>query len=174
MHHTGAPDVVSLLAALTEPNATRARERYLQATGLECLDDQAVCQLFEDAVVDATTGNEPVVELSLEFAQTISVMLKGAARKGRGGQRSDRRRTFRLRTLVSLGRQIKAQCIESGMSATEAHLEAAERAADEGRKHQLQFSSEYIARKMFEKDSPPLTRNWPWAVQLGQPSDPTV
>ena len=146
------PDELLLRTALTEPNAAKARQQYLKACGIEDLDDQAVYQLFEDLVLDAIRFNEPAVELRRELAEAVLLLLKNGIRRSRGGQRRDRLRELRKRTLVSIGRETKAECIARGMNATAAHFEGAEIAADEGRNHGIRLKPEYLAREMYKRN----------------------
>jgi hypothetical protein len=144
--------VTLLLTVLQEPDANKSRRQYLKAFGFDEINDQAIYDLVEDRVFDAISLKEPVVEIEPELAQTMLLLLKNGLKKSRGGQRNTRHHEMRKLTLVSLGRQIKAELIASGMNATQAHLQAAEEAAKEGKRRRLDFTAGYLQREMQNTD----------------------
>ena len=139
---------LQLLNILEDPKGASARKKYLKLFDLDEINDQAVYELIEDLVVSATLLKDPAVEIRTDLAQQMLIMLKLGINKPRGGQQSTRYKKLRLRTLVCLGRGIKAELIEGGMNATQAHFEAAEDAAAEGAKHGVNYKADYLAREM--------------------------
>jgi hypothetical protein len=141
-------ETVLLMTVLQEQNAKKARRRLLTAVELDSIDDQAIYDRFEDLVLDAFMSREPVVELGREMASVMLVLLKAGIKRSRGQQRLTRQQERTKRTLVSLGRQMKAKLVADGMSATQAHLQAAEEAAKEGKRRGLRCAAGYLHRQM--------------------------
>jgi hypothetical protein len=141
-------EVILLLSILQEPNADKARRRYLETFGLDEIDDQTVYEAIEAKVCDAVMRKESIVEIEREIAQTMLLLLKRGIKKSKGGQRGTRAQRMSKRTLVELGGRIKKKLAKGGMSATEAHLQAADDAAEEAAQHGLKFSANYLARAM--------------------------
>ncbi|MBZ0139086.1 MAG: hypothetical protein K8H87_04840 [Pseudorhodoplanes sp.] len=145
---TRASEAVVVLAVLQEANAERARSQYLKLFGLDDINDQEVHDLFQDRMFDAIMRDEPTVEIECELAQRALLLVKSGMKRRRGGQKKDRWREMRLATLVRIGRQTKAHLVAEATNATQAHLQAAEEAAEEGRRHGLNFTAGYLGRKM--------------------------
>lgn len=141
-------EAILLMSILQEPNPKKARRRYVEAVALGGINDQAVYDLIEASVFDAIMRRAPVVEIDRELAQSMLLLLKNGIKRSRGGQPSTGAEKLSKSTLVALGRSIKAERVASGMSATEAHLEGAEEAAEEAARRGLKFSAEYLAREM--------------------------
>lgn len=141
-------EVLVLEAVLQEPNARRARSRYLKLFGLDEFNDQEVHDLLQDRIFDAIFHDEPTVEIERELAQRALLLVKSGMKRRRGGQKKHRWRDMQLATLVRIGRQIKAQHVADATNATQAHLQAAEDAAEEGRRHGLDYKAGYLAREM--------------------------
>jgi hypothetical protein len=122
--------------------------QYLKALELEEINDQAVYDQIEHLVLDAIMLNGPVVEIDRELAQTMLLLLKNGIKRSRGGQRNTRQQEISKRTLIAIGRQIKANLIAGRMDATQAHLQAADEATAEGERHGLHVAPGYLHRAM--------------------------
>jgi hypothetical protein len=141
-------EIVLLLNILQEPDGDKAQRMYRDAFDLPELKDQSVYELIEERVFDVIMRKAAVVELDRELALAMLLLLKRGLKRSKGGQRKTRQEILRKRALVGLAREIKARLVSAGMSATEAHLRAAEEAADEGKRHGVHFSVSYIEREM--------------------------
>ena len=137
-----------LLNLLQDSESESARKKYLALLNIGKIDDQKVYERIEDLVVNATLMKDSAVEIRTDLAQQMLIMLKGGLKRPRGGQQITRYQKLRLRTLVGLGRRIKEELIQEGLTATEAHLEAAERAAKEAKAHDIDYEAGYLAREM--------------------------
>jgi hypothetical protein len=145
-------EAVLLITILQEPNAGKARKRYIEVLGLEGIDDQRVYELVEARVFDAIIRRTPVVEIERDLAQAMLLVLKKGIKKSKGAQPSTRVERRRKHTLVAIGRRIKAELMAGGMNATQAALQAAEEAADEGKRYGLDYSPGYLKREMEKPD----------------------
>ena len=74
--------------------------------------------------MNATLMKNLAVEVQTDLAQQMLILLKGGLKRPRGGQQSTRYQKLRLRTLVGLGRRIKKEFIQDGLTATEARARA--------------------------------------------------
>ena len=141
-------DVVELLTILQDPNAQRARETYLKFCKCPHFDDRALFDQFERCVFDAIIGNDSSVEIDRSLAEALLLVLKKGIKRSRGGQPLSRHQMLRKQTLVDLGRRIKAELVDEGMSAIEAHMEAAEKVSELVKNRGPKISAGYLAREM--------------------------
>jgi hypothetical protein len=143
---------VMLMTILQEPDAKKARDQYCKAFQIDEIKDHAVYDLLEVRVFDTILSNESTVEIETELAQTMLLLLKNGIKRSKGKQPNTRHQELRKRTLVSLARRRKAELIEGGMDATQAHLEAADEAAAEGKSHGIKYKAGYLKREMEKAD----------------------
>jgi hypothetical protein len=92
--------------------------------------------------------DETTIELNLELAQVVLLMLKAGIRRQCGGQRLSRHEARQKRTLARLGRRMKDELVAEGKSAEQAHLEASEKAAVVGWLRGIEYDSSTIEREM--------------------------
>jgi hypothetical protein len=143
---------VMLLTVLQEPNADKAREQYCKAFEIDEIKDQAIYDLIEDRVFDAILRTESIVEIDIDIAPVMLLLLKNGIKRSKGGQRNTRHQERRMRALVQLGRQIKAELQDEGKDATQARLEAAEKVAEAINRYDYVLTAGYLAREMQRTD----------------------
>lgn len=143
---------VFLLTTLHDRSADSARTKFLKVTKTVDISDQAIYDHALDRALDAVMHGDPTVELDTSFVLRMLLSYKGGMKRPRGGQKASRKDEIRMRTLRSMGRQIKAEHVANGESATQAHLQAADEIVEELRNHGLKYSADYLARQMQETD----------------------
>ncbi|MDH3582462.1 MAG: hypothetical protein OEM91_17785 [Hyphomicrobiales bacterium] len=146
------PQAVLLLNVLQEPDPKKAREQYCRAFEIDEIKDHAIYHLIESRVFNAILSNESTVEIEIELAQTMLLLLKNGIKRSKGGQPNSRHQELRKRTLVTLGRQIKTELIDGGMDATQALLEAADAVAAEGKSRGIEYAPGFLKREMENAD----------------------
>ena len=102
-----------LMTILQEPNADKARRRYLKAFTFDEIDDQAIYDLVEERVFDAIMRKGPVVQIERELAQTMLLLLKKGIRRSRGGQRNTRHQKLSKRTLIELAGTLRLNSLQA-------------------------------------------------------------
>jgi hypothetical protein len=145
---TRSSEAVVVLAILHEANPQKARSQYLNLFELDDINDQDIHDRLQDHVFHAIMSDEPTVEIERELAECLLLLVKNGMKRPRGGRRKDRWQKMRLATLVRIGRQTKMELAARGLDATQAHLQAAEDAEEEARKHGLHYKAGYLAREM--------------------------
>lgn len=148
MHDMDDWRTVMLLTILQEPNANKARMRYCEVFEIDEIKDQAIYDYIEDHVLDAIMRNDSMVDIEIEWARPMLLLLKNGIKRSKGGQPIGRHRERRKRAAISFARKRKAELIEEGMSATEAHAQAAEEAAKTVNRKGHEYEAEYLAREM--------------------------
>lgn len=93
-------EAVMLMSVLQEPNADKARARYLRIFGLDEVNDRAIYEIIEARVLDAVVRRDPVIEIECSLALAMLFVLKNGIRRSRGGQKNNWHEDLRKRTLV--------------------------------------------------------------------------
>ena len=150
--HMKSSEAALLITVLQERNVEKARDQYMQEFGVATISDQSVYDLFEHHVFDAIMRGSPTIEIDTELAQTALLILKAGVRKKRGGQQSTREDRLRKRTWVKLAKSRKAELVGNGISATDAHLQAAEETAKEAASRGYRIAPGYLKREMEKPD----------------------
>ena len=136
------------LQVLGASDPKKARALALEAFGLDKIDDQAICERFEEMIEDAIYTGDNEIELPTDFAELLALILKSRKRP-RGRQQLSRRTKFRQRMVLRLARQHKAELMESGQTATQAESAAADKAAAVAQDWGIKsFGAETIRRRM--------------------------
>ena len=132
-----------------ERRVREARAAYAKVFG-EDIDVQTLVEAFEKKVVDAICANDDTVEVPVEFAEAVAVLLKSVKRKPshRGAPRTWWRDRITQAAVIDEARALKARFIEQGMSATDAEDRAARKLADKFKKLLKKFSAGTIKRRM--------------------------
>jgi len=146
-------EIITLRTILQEPDARKARSQFLKAIDREEFDDQAIYDQIEHLVFGALICSDPFIEIYTRLAQIMLLMLKAGINRPRGGQKNPTYKVWQKRTLVGMALREKQRLIKNGENATQAHLAAAEYAAEEGNKRGIKYKPGYLEREMQKREA---------------------
>jgi hypothetical protein len=143
-------DHVMRLQLLDTNNSRKARALAIEVLPKK-IGDQAICDKFEELITDAVCAGNHDFEVPTDLALWVAVILKSRPRH-RGGQWLSRFERKRRRVISNWARELKAEYVKDGKSATEAESDAAARVAKELLARGVKISAETVRRLM---QSPP-------------------
>jgi hypothetical protein len=110
------------LTILSERDPMKARAAFVEAF-YDKIDDQAACDRFEEIIENAICAGDWEIEIPIELAEILAVVLKTRARP-HGGPRTPRRDKLTERTIIGAVLKRKTELIDGGMGRKHAHHRA--------------------------------------------------
>lgn len=143
----GLPDPVLRLAVITLNDEKKARAQYLNTYGLEKLDDDAICDAFDREVEHAICAEQPRVELPIEIAESLVVILK-SRKRSRGRSRRARHDKIAFDAAIETARRRKAELVKNGRQTADAYVIASNEASRLLRDMGINVAAETIQDRM--------------------------